>query len=95
MYLSIFVHTEYVLVINIFLPAAKNIPASSKKCYSASDSTQSCCSTYTPYKNDIVKHIIMPYDVLKIQGVSFQGKNLYTGLVFTKTVYVMCMYVYK
>jgi hypothetical protein len=31
----------------------------------------------------------------KLQGVSFQGKNLYTGFVHAYTVYVGCMYVYR
>ncbi len=77
----------YVMVHTKYVPVLK----SSNECYSASDSTKSCCSTYTPYTIDIFKQIIMPYDVPEIQGVSVLRKimkirlvhDLYMHMIYT------------
>jgi hypothetical protein len=46
----------------------EHIPENSKECYSASDRTQSCYITNTPYTHDIKKETIMPYDEPETSG---------------------------
>ena len=79
---------QYVPVMNIFLKAAKNAILHQTAHNLAAAHTLNIHMTSA-------SKLLCPMMNKKLQGVSFQGKKLYTGLVHAYTVCHICMYVYK